>query len=99
MCTWDALSGRGGKGSDSFVGGKNRSNAWNRIFAGKALFSRTIIFLFFREGRGFNLFIHSENFRGKKERLSRGLFLIFKKNFKCQGVLLRARVEKIACCG
>lgn len=90
---------QGREGEWFFRGGKNRSNAWSRIFAGKVLFSRTIIFLSFREGREFNLFIHSENFRGKKERLSRGLFLIFKKNFKCQGVLLRARVEKIACCG
>lgn len=97
MCTWDALSGRGGKGSDSFVGGKiGRMRGAEFLLVRSYFRERLFFFLFGREG---NLFIHSENFRGKKERLSRGLFLIFKKNFKCQGVLLRARVEKIACCG
>lgn len=44
---------------------KNRSNAWSRIFAANALFS----IIFWGEGnwqgKGENLIIHFENFKGE----------------------------------
>lgn len=70
MCTWDALSGRGGKGSDSFVGGKiGRMRGAEFLLVRSYFRERLFFFLFGREGDLIYLFILKISGEGKKDYL------------------------------